>query len=406
MPSFGGTSRTVSTQELAPEQRQLLEFVMPLAENYASQPLELFPGSTIAPTNPIQDQARADILNTAGGSVSDLADRTIQTASNLQELGTVGGLGGAGQLLGAGQMGNQSLGSILSGYATTNPSREFLASGALLNPATNPVLGAQTSAAIRPLVDTLQERVLPQIRGEFVGNNMFGSSRQGLAEGLATEEVIRQASDIATNLQANNFNQGLGAMLGVVNNATDALTSGIGAGLSAGASGTGQLLNAVLQSMGQSPSLGQFAFLPGMTAEGIGSIIRQDEQARLSELADRFTTEQMLPILQAQDIANLAFGIGGGSATTTAQQNPAFDPISTGIGLLMLPSLLSGLPFSDRRLKENIKRLGTVEGVNVYSFNFKGSKHTQVGVMADEVPWAVSGQFKGYEIVNYERIAR
>lgn len=342
MPSGGGTTRTVSSQELAPEQRELLGMIMPAARDHATTPLEMFPGSTIANTTSLQDYARSNLVNTAAGPVSTLSNNTLNTAAALQG-GATPAIGGAGTLLGAGSAGSAGLGELLSGYSASQGGRDFLRSGALLNPATNPVLGAQTSAAIQPLTKQLTESVLPGIKSNFVGNNMFGSSRQGIAEGSAIDSWLRQAGDVSTNLQANNFNQGLGAMLSSLNSGESAASAGVGQGLGAGSSGVNSLFNSAIQSLTASPSLAQLAFLPGMTMEGVGAMDQSMDQARLTEQANRFSTEQMLPFLQAMDVANLAFGIGGGSATTSAQQNAAFNPLSTGLGMMMLLPMLGGM---------------------------------------------------------------
>lgn len=64
--------------------------------------------------------------------------------------------------------------------------------------------------------------------------------------------------------------------------------------------------------------------------------------------------------------------------------------------------------FSDRRLKTDIRRVGeTNDGVPIYTFRFKGSPVTQMGVMAQDVekrqPRAVvdRGPYKG---VRYDRL--
>ncbi len=340
MPTGGGTTRTVSTQQLAPEQKELLRIIMPNVKDYANTPLQMFPGSTVALPTELQQAARTNLADTAANVVSPLSRHSIDVAKAFASGGGAAGAAGAENLLQAGQFGTAGLGELLSGYLGGQQGRQFLESGALLDPRTNPVLGAQTEAALGPITERLTESVLPNIRGDFVGSNMFGSSRQGIAEGRAVNDFLRQAGDIVTELQANNFNQGLGAMLSALNAGTAAASSATGQGLSAGGQGSNQLLNAALQSLSLSPNLAQLAFMPGMTMEGIGQLGQNTQQQLISEAANRFTTQQMLPFLQAQDIANLAFGIGGGSATTTAQQNAAFDPIGTGLGLLMLPRLL------------------------------------------------------------------
>ena len=335
----GGTSRTVSTQELAPEQRQLLGLVMPQVTDYANTPLQMYPDSTIAGFDPLQTAARQNLLDVGNNVVSPLASTAAGTAGNLASTGSSAGLAGAQGLQATGAMGAAGLGGVLGEYANNSGARNFLTSGALLDPSTNPVLAAQSEAAVRPVFQGLTQQALPAIAAQSVGNNMFGSSRQGIAEGLAMQEALKQASDITTNLQANNFNQGLGAMLSSLNTGQQVAGSGIGQALGAGEAGTSSLLNAAGQGLQLSPSLAQLAYLPGLTAEGIGQSQQQMSQAQLSEAANRFMTEQMLPFLQAQDIANLAFGIGGGTGTSTASS--AGDPLQTGLGMLsMLPMLM------------------------------------------------------------------
>lgn len=69
-----------------------------------------------------------------------------------------------------------------------------------------------------------------------------------------------------------------------------------------------------------------------------------------------------------------------------------------GLGMKMLP-------FSDRRLKSDIKRVGTLfNGMPVYSYRLNGG-HVQIGVMADEVldaiPDAVKIDADGFYHVDY-----
>ena len=61
---------------------------------------------------------------------------------------------------------------------------------------------------------------------------------------------------------------------------------------------------------------------------------------------------------------------------------------------------------SDRRVKDDIKQVGKLDnGLPVYSFKYKGSDVTQIGLMADEVkvvnPNAVMTNKNGFDMVNY-----
>ena len=64
---------------------------------------------------------------------------------------------------------------------------------------------------------------------------------------------------------------------------------------------------------------------------------------------------------------------------------------------------------SDRKLKTNIKKLSTIKGINIYSFNYideKFGKGTYIGVMADEVEHLNAvietpyGKAVNYNIIN------
>jgi hypothetical protein len=123
-------------------------------------------------------------------------------------------------------------------------------------------------------------------------------------------------------------------------------------------------------------------------------------------------------MMQAQPFTNInpllaaAMGLGGMGGTTTQQgtaygtQTPANNPLSNilggvtaGAGLLgslfpsggtaataLGPALMAMLPFSEREMKTDIKKVGkTHDKQNIYSFRLKGSPIPQIGMMADEV---------------------
>lgn len=76
-----------------------------------------------------------------------------------------------------------------------------------------------------------------------------------------------------------------------------------------------------------------------------------------------------------------------------------------GLGAAALPLI----PFSDRRLKTDIRKVGkTDDGLNVYTYRYITGGPVQMGVMADEVekvkPEAV-GEINGFKAVNYGMIA-
>ena len=73
-----------------------------------------------------------------------------------------------------------------------------------------------------------------------------------------------------------------------------------------------------------------------------------------------------------------------------------------GLGGLAQGAAAFGM-LSDRRLKKDIERIGSINGLNVYSWNYVWGEPA-VGFMADEVPWAVAGQIGGYDYVDLGRV--
>ena len=69
-------------------------------------------------------------------------------------------------------------------------------------------------------------------------------------------------------------------------------------------------------------------------------------------------------------------------------------------------SALGLLPFSDRRLKHDIKRVGTTDGgTPIYTFKYNGSDVVHMGVMAQEVPHARVEDESGFYRVDYARVS-
>lgn len=92
-----------------------------------------------------------------------------------------------------------------------------------------------------------------------------------------------------------------------------------------------------------------------------------------------------------------------GNAEAAAQVAPHNNLMNLAQGGMMAYAM------SDRRTKENIRRVGITDGgLPVYTFNYIGDPQTQMGVMAQDVekvdPEAVK-EFNGIKHVNYARVA-
>jgi hypothetical protein len=100
-------------------------------------------------------------------------------------------------------------------------------------------------------------------------------------------------------------------------------------------------------------------------------------------------------------------GVGGVDYTGLVNQKYQADVANsqaTNGGLFGLgSSLIGALPWSDRRLKTDIKLVGKLfNGVSVYSYRLKGGP-VQIGVMADEVPEASVMDPNGFYHVDYAK---
>lgn len=113
-----------------------------------------------------------------------------------------------------------------------------------------------------------------------------------------------------------------------------------------------------------------------------------------------------MPFLQAQQVAALAQGIPGGSATTigTAMQP---QQQTSPLQLLMGGLALAGMFASDRRLKRDIKFLEWRNGLPLHTFRYRWGGPTYVGVIAQEIerfrPDCVLS-ICGFKIVNYRKL--
>lgn len=151
----------------------------------------------------------------------------------------------------------------------------FLTSGDVLSPDSNPALAASIEGAINPVFRNLTQRVLPTTRSEFLGTGGTGSTRQGIAEGIATRDATRDAFDIASQMASTNYQAGLEAMTKGLALAPNTYNLGLG------------------------------------PAQSIGAVGQQREgytRERMQENFARYMFNKFAPMQFLMDAANLAYG--------------------------------------------------------------------------------------------------
>lgn len=244
----------------------------------------------------------------------------------------------------------------ITGTAGSNNEMLGQAAGGLLGLATG-----QTQAGNWDNIatDTIQ-KIMPGINSSFAGSGMTGSTlhQQNLGQGLS---------------------QGLGMAANDFQN--KAVQQQIGA--------TGALGGVLGQIMGNDQaSLDAQDRIQGQEQNELDS---KYQNSLLGQNADFDALSNYLSVISG--IAGL-----GGQGSSTQQQKPGVMGILSGIAGI-------GSMFSDRRLKENVKRVGrTDDGLPIYTYTYLGSDTVQMGVMAQELaevmPDAVVQQ-GDYLAVNY-----
>lgn len=174
---MGGESKAdqkTTTQQLTPEQQQLVSMAMPQAEAFAASAPKLPGSGGVAQFDPLQVQGQNQVLG---------ATPTAQ--------GVVGGAANANQ---------------------------WLTSGAALDPTTNPALQSTINAATRPIYENLNDTTLPQLSADAstgaggISANV-GGSREGIAQGIATRSANNAAGAAASGIANQGYQSGLNALL-------------------------------------------------------------------------------------------------------------------------------------------------------------------------------------------------
>lgn len=344
---MGGSSESdqkTTTQQLTPEQQALTQAA---AGNYqqfaASNPTLPTGDQAVSPFDPLQTQGQNQVL----GAVPQAAD-TVGTAAN------------------------------------TN---KEIASGAFLDPGSNPYVQNAVKAAVNPIYDNLTQRVLPGIgAGASTGaggiSANFGGSRQGIAEGLAT----KSADEAAGNAGAGILNQALQTGLGATNTA-----------------------------IAQAPTSAGSLSIPGTMTSTVGDVRQGQAQNVLNANNAASQLQQWLPLLKAQYLTQGASGLPGGSTVSTGTSNKDANPISQIIGGASaagglaggLSNLLPLLAISDEGFKTKIKFLRMHRGHRWYEFEFVWGGPRREGVLAQEARLVTPGAVHcvgGMLAVDYSKI--
>jgi hypothetical protein len=258
-------------------------------------------------------------------------------------------------------------GSPLLGQAQSEVGKTL--SGAYLDPATAP--GYQS------VVDRTKAAVIPSISANF--------ANAGGAGGLAARAAAMGLGDAIGSLNYQHY---------------------------------GAERNRMGQAASMAPELAQADYLDPMMLGQAGATRDQLAQQPINEQIAKHDFEQNREQAKLADFMQMIQGSYGGTSNTTGTQFlPPQNPLGTIFGGLLgglgTAASLGWKPFSDERLKEDIKRVGeTDEGLPIYTYKYKWGGPPMMGVMAQDVarvkPEAVSVQPLGgtpYLAVDYAQVS-
>ncbi|WP_203309762.1 tail fiber domain-containing protein [Sphingomonas beigongshangi] len=269
---------------------------------------------------------------------------------------------------------------------TTGPSAAALPN---LNAATGALNSAygQSSALASQGVNVLQSN-LPTVLGQTLNNPTLSAANTYTQDVLGGKYLT---GNPYLDQQIANTNASV----------TDSVNSAIGSRGLAGGSAQTQLLASQLaknesnlrytdynnERSRMDSAVGNAAGLSSAGNQGIATLLAY------------LTGTAQLPQSVASQYANGVGGLWGNSTTTTQSKSPGLSDV---VGLGLTAASL----FSDRRLKRNVRRVGTrADGLGIYEYRYLWGGPVRRGVMADEVatiaPHALAAPVNGFARVDY-----
>jgi len=179
---------------------------------------------------------------------------------------------------------------------------------------------AYAQGAIRPVIQQLTEEALPAINTSVIkgGPGGMGSSRQGIAQALATERTARAANDITAQIYSDAYGKNLEAYTRGLALAPQTMTAGL---------------------------------IPAETIAGVGAQQRDYNQAVMDDAARRYEYDQQLPWNNLAAYQNIIQGTYGGTGSVQGSSPSTLNQVLgaglTGLGtygtIMGTPALAAGM---------------------------------------------------------------
>ena len=359
MGSSAESPQTGPPKYVAPFIQDILKQSQNLYNNYTPQ---YYPNSTVAQQSPWTQQGLGNLAGFGGSQYNqNVLGGAQQSQGNLLSASNpysnpVYGAGlqqlpqNLNYLSGIQQQGSQGLQQApttdvqgLSGQTTGNTAGA-LNSQLNQTPGNNPYVDELVQRTLAQNTRNFNQSVMPQIDNASQIAGGYGGSRQGIAQGIATQGLNDSNANAATQIYTNQYNQdmqrqlqatGLGAQ--IAGQASNVQLQGLGQqqnyqlgqsaqGLNAAQTGLQNLQSGYgtgvdasgknLLLAGQTQQLGQTGITNQLQA---GAAQDQYNQAVLKDLVDRFNYGQNLPYNQLDQYKNTVYGTSSSNVTNPGQ---------------------------------------------------------------------------------------
>lgn len=363
-------------------------------------------------------------------------DASIMNNAYNQGLGTAKDLysSGINQSIGANTAGMATAGGLAQGVSQQQTDLNKFNSGQELN-AANAGLGqdlAHSTADVNAqLAGNSQIGNALQMGGQMAGQSAgISAANAGLQQNAGSLQTAQEQAGLTNDLQQWNMQNQY--QQGILNNYMNTAGQPLGSSMNSSGTSTGSGPGVAAQVVGGLSGAAGLAANGVKAAQAVGGLFNSASAtsaaaaAGLSGAAAAAGVPAGVTALTAgSSAAELAaatsgaglISVGAGSAALGAGSAAAASVAAEGAvgattaaassGWVASALAFVGSLFSDRRLKENIVRVGTENGHAIYDFNYIGGDVRFRGVMAQDVqrthPEAVSDH-AGYLAVNYDAI--
>ncbi len=397
--------QTVQTTQLPPWINDAAQQNYAFAQNVANRPLQQYQGQL---TPDVSDQLQQSWNTAATAGNAGLPQLNAATA------GFVGALGQTP--MSVTNPGNAS--AITAGNVGDTDLSKYM------NPFTQSVINSSLPIMQQQLGQTLSTNA-----GNAVNQGAFGGSRFGVQQGTAQAQGALGMANMAAGLNSQNFTQAQAAATGDINRQLSAATTNqasqqtdLARALQAQQSNQAAQQAKINSDIQASSGLNSAAQTAGQQAQNAFTMQNTAGTQQMSTAQDQINAQmakfqqawgyptQQLGVLQS------ALGMTPYGQTTTGQSNTqTYTPTDwaalagAGIGALgnIFKAPIGGT--SDKRLKKNLKRVGTHRptGVPVYDFNWKGeppgARKTR-GPMAQDIEKVLPGAVKENPLTGVKHV--